>query len=479
MEVLPRAMEASAQHPLDLMDDRSLQVSARLFRAFANPRCVDYTVLRPVPPGARFPRQRPPDGGAVEESSVTPSLVDEAAAFAALAQARALQVASRSIVEAAQRLFPRAVESARARVGWPSAPLECHRPGARGVPYVDAPSSPPSEPVAPAHPPDPRPTDDAPKVVDAGRARFNIARHDPRGRFPGRVHMIVGKRGTGKNILLKDLIASSPTEWDCVAGMSPTPDSADMMREIMPPSCVYDGYDPDALERIIEMLRIHDHNGIRTRAMLVLDDRTLDSKVLRSAIMRDLFSIGRHLGLDVYLMCQYTENIPKHIRDLTDYVYALREPQKEYRRNLYKNYFGVFGTYARFSKVLDACTADYGCMVLDNTTKSIDVEDRVFWHRARTDHPEDELVVGSYDQWLLHHAFYREPDYRIGGDDGGGRNGHEWMWSEPATLPGAPLVGRNKKRKTDLSGPSGAIVVILPHPLKCTFSGPGGGEKKR
>jgi hypothetical protein len=42
----------------------------------------------------------------------------------------------------------------------------------------------------------------------------------------------------------------------------------------------------------------------------------------------------------------------------------------------------MFETFDLFRKVFVDCTANFGCMVIDNKVKSINVEDKVFWYRA-------------------------------------------------------------------------------------------------
>ena len=64
-----------------------------------------------------------------------------------------------------------------------------------------------------------------------------------------------------------------------------------------------------------------------------------------------------HLKILFLNIVQYVMDVPKAIRSQIDYVFALREPQRAYRENLYKNFFGIFPTYDEFSAAFDACTA--------------------------------------------------------------------------------------------------------------------------
>jgi ABC-type polar amino acid transport system ATPase subunit len=110
---------------------------------------------------------------------------------------------------------------------------------------------------------------------------------------PDRVVMLVGKRGTGKSVLLRDLLSHLSREYDGGVAMSPTPESQDMFREFMPDSCVYDEYSSEKIGEIVTKLREFNHMGIYKRVFVLLDDCMFDSKVLKSIQMRDIHMNGR------------------------------------------------------------------------------------------------------------------------------------------------------------------------------------------
>ena len=60
-----------------------------------------------------------------------------------------------------------------------------------------------------------------------------------------------------------------------------------------------------------------------------------------------------------------------------------------------------------FSKVMDACTENYECLVLDNTVKSNKITDCVFWYKATV---RKGFRVGSPNLWKLHKKMYN-PKY--------------------------------------------------------------------
>ena len=56
-----------------------------------------------------------------------------------------------------------------------------------------------------------------------------------------------------------------------------------------------------------------------------------------------------------------------------------------------------------FCKVMDACTENYECLVLDNTVKSNKIQDCVFWYKATL---RKNFRVGSPQLWTMHKKMY-------------------------------------------------------------------------
>ena len=76
---------------------------------------------------------------------------------------------------------------------------------------------------------------------------------------------------------------------------------------------------------------------------------------------------------------------------------------RQNRENLYKAFFGVFPTFDSFCQVMDACTENYECLVLDNTSKSNKITDCVFWYKAPL---RRGFKVGGPSFWQYHQRHY-------------------------------------------------------------------------
>jgi hypothetical protein len=72
---------------------------------------------------------------------------------------------------------------------------------------------------------------------------------------------------------------------------------------------------------------------------------------------------------------------------------------------LYKHFFGIFPTFDSFNEVMNQCTENYECLVLDNTSKSNKIEDVVFWYKAKIGR---KFKMGSPALWDHHRRNYNK-----------------------------------------------------------------------
>ena len=224
-----------------------------------------------------------------------------------------------------------------------------------------------------------------------------------------RVCVFIGKRNTGKSTLVKDIMYYKKHIPAGVV-LSGTEEGNHFYGEFIPDLFVYGDYDRDAIERVISRQRKlvgTKGKSINNGTFMLLDDCMYDSKFLKDTCIRQCFMNGRHYNIFFMLTMQYVMDLPPALRANVDYVFVLRENIIQNREKIYKSFFGIFPNFDMFSKVMDACTENYECLVLDNTSKSNKIEDCVFWYKATL---RKNFRVGSPDLWRLHKKMYN-PKY--------------------------------------------------------------------
>tara|TARA_B100001996_G_scaffold195473_2_gene149675 strand:+ start:1552 stop:2385 length:834 start_codon:yes stop_codon:yes gene_type:complete len=242
--------------------------------------------------------------------------------------------------------------------------------------------------------------------------RLQLKKFDMSSIAADKVVVMIGKRDTGKSFLCKDLlwhhqkipvgtVISATEAANCFYG------------DMVPPIFIHNEYSEDIIQRILmrqekllhKKKQIGGHN-INPSAFLILDDCLYDNSWTKSKHVRSLFMNGRHFKMFFIITMQYALGIPPNLRTNIDYVFILRENIVQNRKRLYDCYAGMFPCFEVFCAVMDQCTENYECLVINNNAKSNRIEDQVFWYKA-SNHPPFRL--GSQRIWNYNNRNYTGP----------------------------------------------------------------------
>lgn len=241
--------------------------------------------------------------------------------------------------------------------------------------------------------------------------QLHIRKFDPSTIKPHRIVMIIGRRGTGKSILQRDLMYHQSGRVDFGVAMSPTEEAVQTFRAHMPDAWIYRQFQPDKIDEIIRIQRKALQSGKEPKHLfLVLDDCMYDKKAFRTKAIRDIFMNGRHLRISLSMAAQYMLDLPPDLRTQIDYVIVTRDVIQSNKLKLYKYFFGMFEKFEDFSRTMDRCTENFSVMVMDNTmVRTTNIEDCTFWYRARLDLPP--FKMGKDVFWRLS-AQYEKTDHQ-------------------------------------------------------------------
>jgi hypothetical protein len=220
----------------------------------------------------------------------------------------------------------------------------------------------------------------------------------------------VGKRRTGKSMLVRDIMYHfRHIPKGCV--FSGTEHCSPFFRNFVPDMYISKEYDSDALEKIFEKQdAIINRDGGKTERnniFLVMDDMLADSaNWKKDRQIRELLMNGRHRNIFFILTMQYPLGIPPDLRTNLDYVFIFRENILANRKRIWENFAGIIPKFSIFVSILEQCTEDYTCLVINNNSQSNKLEDIVFWYKAEPDLPK--FRCGSKSFWRLHDQYYKD-----------------------------------------------------------------------
>lgn len=220
--------------------------------------------------------------------------------------------------------------------------------------------------------------------------------------------VLIGRRDTGKTYLVRDLLYH---HQDIPIGtvISGTEAGNGFYAAHVPKLFIHDEYNTILIENVVRRqriainqmkkeLEIYKKSTIDPRTFVILDDCLYDQSWTRDKIMRMLFMNGRHWKVMLIITMQYPLGIPPNLRTNIDYVFILREPYMTNRKRIWENYASMFPTIESFCSILDQCTENFECLVINNNTKSNKISDQIFWYKAET---RPDFKLGAKEFWEI------------------------------------------------------------------------------
>jgi hypothetical protein len=222
----------------------------------------------------------------------------------------------------------------------------------------------------------------------------------------GPVIVLIGRRDTGKSFLVRDLLYY---HQDIPIGtvISGTEAGNGFYSTHVPKLFIHEEYQSSIVENVLKRQKMalkqmkretqtYGKTNIDPRVFIILDDCLYDNTWAKDKMMRLLFMNGRHWKIMLIITMQYPLGVPPNLRTNIDYVFILREPYIANRKRIYENFAGMFPTFESFCQVMDQCTENYECLVIDNNSKSNQLQDQIFWYKAEGHGP---FRLGAKELW--------------------------------------------------------------------------------
>lgn len=211
-----------------------------------------------------------------------------------------------------------------------------------------------------------------------------------------KIILFIGKRNTGKSVLVLDYLYHH-RDFPLGTVISPTDNFNFTYRPHVPAIFIHEEYTPELMAQFLKRQkdlcanckRDPKYATVDPRAFMILDDCLADSADwIKDKNIRWIFMNGRHAKVTFILTMQYCMGITPTLRTNVDYIFICKEPKLGNQKRLYEHYAGMFPCFEMFRTVLNKCTKNRGCLVIDNSSNSDQLEDQVFWYRANINRPD-------------------------------------------------------------------------------------------
>jgi len=223
--------------------------------------------------------------------------------------------------------------------------------------------------------------------------KLELRKFDPTKIKSDSVVVFIGKRNTGKSYCMKDIMCYNR---DIPVGVvvSPTERANGYFEKFIPKMLIYDELEEKIVSKFLSRqinitkdrkkeLEKHGSSTIDPRAFFILDDCMYNKAVTKDKNIRCIFMNGRHYKIFLLITMQHGLGLPPDLRSNIDYVFIFRNNIVKEREKIYNHYAGMFPTFDVFNQVMNQCTENFECLVIDNKIQSNNINDNVYWYKAQ------------------------------------------------------------------------------------------------
>lgn len=264
----------------------------------------------------------------------------------------------------------------------------------------------------------------------SGNVSLNIDYFDPKTIPKNSVLLIIGRRGTGKSTLAKDIM-SYHTDIPMGFCICKTNTMNDFWTPHIPQKFIHHEYNQSLTYKILEHQEHEwqkhkkqcERKGVTAKvsdikpAFAIYDDVTFDKSFLKDAATRELFMNGRHYNILVVITCQWMMDMDPGLRTQVDYVFMLKDNKLTNKKRMHEYFAGAIDHYSVFNRVFTKCTENRESLVLFNNSPSAYIPDSVFFYKAKV---EQHYKLGCNDYWVYHPRYKKL--MRIGTEDNNTNN---------------------------------------------------------
>lgn len=208
--------------------------------------------------------------------------------------------------------------------------------------------------------------------------------------------VIIGKPGSGKSILIKDILFNKKHIIPVPLIISETEELNYTYSKIIPSNFIYKKYNENILRDFLNRQIVAKQKLINPWTCLILDDCFGEPKHFTKPMQQFLFKNLRHYCTLYIVALQYALDIKPTIRVNIDGVFIFKEPNITMRKKIYDNFASIIPDFHLFCKILENVTEDHSCLFIKNNISSNNWQDSIFWYKAET---HKEWKFGANEIW--------------------------------------------------------------------------------
>lgn len=237
---------------------------------------------------------------------------------------------------------------------------------------------------------------------------LKLRKFDPSTIKSNSVVMCIGKRGTGKTTLTADILYHQRKKFDAGICFSATEESNGFWKTHICDTLIHQDFNSKVYANFInEQRRINSKLVKPINSFALLED-CMYSRILKTdQSIRGSFFNGRHWNIFLIVTMQYVLDLPPELRSNVDYIFILRNNMVADREKIWKHFCGFIPRFETFQQIMNKCTQGYECLVVNNTSRSNEIDDCLYWYKAEI---HDKFHIGKSEMWYYHYKMKKQED---------------------------------------------------------------------
>lgn len=197
--------------------------------------------------------------------------------------------------------------------------------------------------------------------------------------LPYSVVSCIGKRRCGKSWLIRDLMSKTSDKMLPVGYLhSMTDDCNSFYKKFFSKAIMTD----ENLNRVILDCQKNTKIVEKGKSTVLVIEDCIASDYWKSTVFKHLVINSYYYNLMVIMSIQSVKDIPPPLRENIDYVFLFASDGGSNLKAIWERVASVVPTFELFETIFYRYTRDYGCLVVDNTSTSTRLEDKIFYYKA-------------------------------------------------------------------------------------------------
>ena len=255
-------------------------------------------------------------------------------------------------------------------------------------------------------------------LLEDSASRYHLHDFDFEKNLKGKngFYMILGKRNTGKTTWCRYINQFIPASIEGIVVLITMNERIKQSwSKYIPKLFIFQPEDADILSKVEKCMnnaiksierKSKSSNTDRLRLTFILDDVGHETKVMNHNGLKGLAAMGRHINITVFILAQFIYQVPPRVRSQFEYIFMLSTICKKNIKAVQTEYCSHF-ELSSFKKILEACTQNYGLLVINTGSKS---STQTLYHAKIKDYPVSAYRMGCEAQWKISNAIYKEDD---------------------------------------------------------------------